>query len=1106
MARGSARAQSFTPKAHANMPGAEVLETFMTSDCGDACGLPEEDVDEAWLEKLQAAADAALRGEKGFDGEAVFLKRLEKAYEDAMAAGDEEAARDVLNAIRAEGGTMPASACRSPDSTCLGKKSAVPQKPPLPTASPQQGCHATTPREARRARTGAAGCQSRMPANGCSPSPRSARTPRESSGRRGQMREMIAAQLKSPRQAQASPPKGEPGGVNCEDAAGTRPKPQAAQPEQAEYAEEQLTEDVANTGPQKLGSLFCWASDAPPDFLGQAQQAEEQRQKRGGLQSAEELNVNIDSSTLSGSSEQELPPSEAPAICRHALKKWASGKSGGYRCLLDVAAAIPLASGLETPFDDLPGRASWQGIAILCGLPGAEELLTSAGAGESHAALLFSQGPRQFVQETLCAVRSEAGLAESAPMTVEELHLGLRSLELRSRSGEHNDNTALIRSVAGRELLRLRLNRSDGAYEAPEGVLPGRALASALRMSASSVEREARSEALETLREAPTGWEACRSALVAATRMLRDELEALQTYGPYAALGLEYDATDSTIRRAYRDLCLRLHPDKGGDTAVFQSLQQAHDTIMEDRRKGLRPAKPTRRRRQPSKTCSEPKSSARAPEPDMGSTAGYFGAGARESESCSTGSSKAKGSRRAKEAREPAAGAPDTEAQASAEAEELLNEVARLALRAQESARSASEAAKAAETSAAVPEAAADGLEELGEGMRNLLRSLAEVVNSTSSTASLASDTSRRVVAVGILGAEGDKMEEIMATSQRCAEAGMAAADASATCEALARSLADALRNFESAGPALDDALGALAAAARLGSEAAREAAQVAEVASSAVDAALVAARSAVCLGGSPKASGRQRRQHREADGYPEPPATSQNQGAPKGEGAPEDSGGCKGSPGRPPSASGTPPPRRPDFFAAGGGESSRGRPSSRRPETPQGGDPGGARARSSSAGARGRTEALVRRRIEAHEELVKLNQEALKLQQQVQAALLASPLLLPRTRARQRHRVFAVMSEVLLDVVREIGQSDSVASCELLPETLLGCTDSALCDSRAGAIRLAALMDLDMLTSILQGPFLSLLVAAVPSRKTAIEKALQKTVESLNAWVKPLG
>ena len=132
-----------------------------------------------------------------------------------MAAGDEEAARDVLNAIRAEGGTMPASACRSPDtgmhsgrsqkhmkqfsfflnsqlppkkqtnkqtlseskdSTCLGKKSAVPQKPPLPTASPQQGCHATTPREARRARTGAAGCQSRMPANGCSPSPRSART------------------------------------------------------------------------------------------------------------------------------------------------------------------------------------------------------------------------------------------------------------------------------------------------------------------------------------------------------------------------------------------------------------------------------------------------------------------------------------------------------------------------------------------------------------------------------------------------------------------------------------------------------------------------------------------------------------------------------------------------------------------------------------------------------------------------------------------------------------------------------------------------------------------------------------------------------------------
>jgi curved DNA-binding protein CbpA len=63
------------------------------------------------------------------------------------------------------------------------------------------------------------------------------------------------------------------------------------------------------------------------------------------------------------------------------------------------------------------------------------------------------------------------------------------------------------------------------------------------------------------------------------------QLKDLQDSRAFLALGLSSDATDDDIKKAYRTLAIRLHPDKpGGDTARFQQLQDAYQEIMKRRK------------------------------------------------------------------------------------------------------------------------------------------------------------------------------------------------------------------------------------------------------------------------------------------------------------------------------------------------------------------------------------------------------------------------------------------------------------------------------------------------------------------------------------------
>jgi DnaJ-class molecular chaperone len=53
----------------------------------------------------------------------------------------------------------------------------------------------------------------------------------------------------------------------------------------------------------------------------------------------------------------------------------------------------------------------------------------------------------------------------------------------------------------------------------------------------------------------------------------------------YEILGINADADADTIKRAYRSLASKHHPDKGGDTARFQEIQTAYDTLSDPERR-----------------------------------------------------------------------------------------------------------------------------------------------------------------------------------------------------------------------------------------------------------------------------------------------------------------------------------------------------------------------------------------------------------------------------------------------------------------------------------------------------------------------------------------
>ena len=53
----------------------------------------------------------------------------------------------------------------------------------------------------------------------------------------------------------------------------------------------------------------------------------------------------------------------------------------------------------------------------------------------------------------------------------------------------------------------------------------------------------------------------------------------------YEILGVSKTATPDEIKRAYRKMASQHHPDRGGDTARFQTIQSAYDVLSDPQKR-----------------------------------------------------------------------------------------------------------------------------------------------------------------------------------------------------------------------------------------------------------------------------------------------------------------------------------------------------------------------------------------------------------------------------------------------------------------------------------------------------------------------------------------
>ena len=55
----------------------------------------------------------------------------------------------------------------------------------------------------------------------------------------------------------------------------------------------------------------------------------------------------------------------------------------------------------------------------------------------------------------------------------------------------------------------------------------------------------------------------------------------------YSTLGVERNATQDEIKKAYRSLAMKHHPDRGGDEATFKKISEAYDTLSDPKKKEI---------------------------------------------------------------------------------------------------------------------------------------------------------------------------------------------------------------------------------------------------------------------------------------------------------------------------------------------------------------------------------------------------------------------------------------------------------------------------------------------------------------------------------------
>eukprot|EP00929_Paragymnodinium_shiwhaense_P026618 TRINITY_DN1579_c0_g3_i1.p1 TRINITY_DN1579_c0_g3~~TRINITY_DN1579_c0_g3_i1.p1 ORF type:complete len:1293 (+),score=279.04 TRINITY_DN1579_c0_g3_i1:127-4005(+) len=330
-----------------------------------------------------------------------------------------------------------------------------------------------------------------------------------------------------------------------------------------------------------------------------------------------------------GGEPPELEWSSLGDSAKQALRHWVAGKLGGRHCMLVVENGVGSDGTRPTalPGQDEPSMSVLRDGGALNVLSGLQaELGLMGGSEESWLfAAIFSKQPQQVLNDALAAIVAEIGdqkCRQPSDVSVEEANLALRRKAMKaqydvggfllndaSTSFQGKPADECIRLQIWLELVRLHAEGVSGSSggsssstapsaqkpAAPQqdaqkgGAFGDPGVCTELGKGEADIEAESNQMSLEALRTQNRTIEDYVMRLVKRRDDLRQITKLAEERDSYYILGLDGPSVgEDAVKKAYRNLARREHPDKAGigNKRKFQAIQQAYTAVMRQLKEG----------------------------------------------------------------------------------------------------------------------------------------------------------------------------------------------------------------------------------------------------------------------------------------------------------------------------------------------------------------------------------------------------------------------------------------------------------------------------------------------------------------------------------------
>eukprot|EP00929_Paragymnodinium_shiwhaense_P063185 TRINITY_DN31580_c0_g2_i1.p1 TRINITY_DN31580_c0_g2~~TRINITY_DN31580_c0_g2_i1.p1 ORF type:complete len:1289 (+),score=169.40 TRINITY_DN31580_c0_g2_i1:101-3967(+) len=336
--------------------------------------------------------------------------------------------------------------------------------------------------------------------------------------------------------------------------------------------------------------------------------------------------------------ETELEWSGFSDTAKQALKQWKHGCIGGRHCMLILEHTLGAASSTALLRLQPEPHIRIREGAMLNALTGMHLNMCLVGTKASRWFFdnVFAKSPDEVLADILDAMTADAQKRQessSRSPTIEQSNLALRRRFMQAHYrmcavdiGSSQDEKDMIKKDVTSiqvwlELLRLHtedvpgasqatllaqlvaqptpvtasVSRDEGTKDVQERAVRDEAVLRELTKATGDIEAESKEMPLDTIRAQNRAIEDYVMHLVRRRDELRSVLKLVEERDSYFILGLEgTNPSIDEVKKAYRNLARKEHPDKAGCKLRFQAIQTAYTSIMnqmrEDEKDGGIPA------------------------------------------------------------------------------------------------------------------------------------------------------------------------------------------------------------------------------------------------------------------------------------------------------------------------------------------------------------------------------------------------------------------------------------------------------------------------------------------------------------------------------------